>query len=377
MSSVVIDNTTGKNEQKNNETTSTLVELNLKHVFGVDHAIEALKPYILQCRFPSLLKGKRSMENHGILLYGPQGTGKSYLAKAVAKEAKAKLIIPSGQDLLKTGEEMLKKLFDQARRSIIEEVVDGNNDDRIQSSILLFHHIDSWPENVIECFNAELKTISIQPIFVIGTTNMPWKLNNRLTNRFSLRLYINLPDKDARVEIFKMQLNKVKHQLNEHSDFDVLALLSNGYSGKDINNVVKEALMEPIRECQKARFFKITNEHQMLVPVIKYPPCSQCPMKFEKDKKKLLCRMSWSSFDFINQQHPLKCDKCGSIRIQVTDPGFPSNKLQIGDLSFYHLKKILESRSMHNNKMKKGDLNGGVDQEVLLKRFDKWTKEFG
>ena len=38
---------------------------------------------------------------------------------------------------------------------------------------------------------------------------MPWKLNNRLTNRFSLRLYINLPDKDARVKIFKMQLNKV------------------------------------------------------------------------------------------------------------------------------------------------------------------------
>ena len=132
MSSVVIDITTGTNEQKNNETTSTLVELNLKHVFGLDHAIEALKPYILQCRFPSLLKGNRSMGNHGILLYGPQGTGKSYLAKAVAKEAKAKLIIPSGQDLLKTGEEMLKKLFDQARRSIIEEVVDGNNDDRIQ-----------------------------------------------------------------------------------------------------------------------------------------------------------------------------------------------------------------------------------------------------
>ena len=91
----------------------------------------------------------------------------------------------------------------------------------------------------------------------------------------------------------------------------------------------------------------------------------------------MLCRTSWSSFDFINQQHPLKCDKCGSIRIQVTDPGFPSNKLQIGDLSFYHLKKILESRSMHNNKMKKGDLNGGVDEEVLLKRFDKWTEEFG
>ena len=115
----------------------------------------------------------------------------------------------------------------------------------------------------------------------------------------------------------------------------------------------------------------------MLVPVIKYPPCSQCPMKFEKDKKELLCRTSWSSFDFINQQHPLKCDTCGSIRIQVTDPGFPSNKLQIGDLSFYHLKKILESRSMHNNKMKKGDLNGGVDEEVLLKRFDNWTEEFG
>ena len=32
---------------------------------------------------------------------------------------------------------------------------------------------------------------------------------------------------------------------------------------------------------------------------------------------------------------------------------------------------------MHNNKMKKGDFNGGVDEEVLLKRFDKWTEEFG
>ena len=91
MSSVVIDNTTGNNEQKNNETTSTLVELNLKHVFGLDHAIEALKPYILQCRFPSLLKGKRSIVNHGILLYGPQGTGKSYLAKSSCKRSKGKI----------------------------------------------------------------------------------------------------------------------------------------------------------------------------------------------------------------------------------------------------------------------------------------------
>ena len=118
-------------------------------------------------------------------------------------------------------------------------------------------------------------------ILVLGATNTPWSLDPAMRRRFEKRIYIALPDAEARARMFNIHLGDMSNTLKD-TDFDSLGELSEGYSGSDISVVVREALMEPVRECQRARFFTVTND-SMLAPVNKYPPCSRCPMEFEND----------------------------------------------------------------------------------------------
>jgi len=86
-------------------------------------------------------------------------------------------------------------------------------------------------------------------ITLIGATNLPWELDFALRSRFEKRIHVPLPDKRARKEIFKIHIEDV--ELASEVGFEELASLSEGYSGRDIGVVCREAAMEPIRDLQK------------------------------------------------------------------------------------------------------------------------------
>jgi SpoVK/Ycf46/Vps4 family AAA+-type ATPase len=85
-------------------------------------------------------------------------------------------------------------------------------------------------------------------ITVIGATNLPWELDFALRSRFEKKIHVPLPDKTARKHIFQIHMEEI--DVDAEVDYEELADLSEGYSGRDISVVCREAAMEPIRDLQ-------------------------------------------------------------------------------------------------------------------------------
>uniref|UniRef100_A0A8B9J5U6 vesicle-fusing ATPase n=1 Tax=Astyanax mexicanus TaxID=7994 RepID=A0A8B9J5U6_ASTMX len=187
-------------------------------VAGLEGAKEALKEaVILPIKFPHLFTGKRTPWR-GILLFGPPGTGKSYLAKAVATEANNSTFFSvSSSDLMSKWLGESEKCY-----LVVISAGVGNNNDKI---------------------------------LVLGATNIPWVLDAAIRRRFEKRIYIPLPEEPARAAMFRLHLGNTPHSLTE-ADLRQLARKTDGYSGADISIIVRDALMQPVRKVQSATHFK-------------------------------------------------------------------------------------------------------------------------
>eukprot|EP01147_Barroeca_monosierra_P007354 gene7354-502_t len=249
-----------------------------KDVAGLDAAKEALQEaVILPMRLPQMFKGKREPWR-GILLFGPPGTGKSYLAKAVASEANGSTFISvSSSDLVSKwqgqSERLVKELFEMARERSpcivfvdeIDSLCSARSDNESESSRRI------KTEFLVQMQGVGQKN---DGILVIGATNIPWMLDSAIRRRFEKRIYIPLPDKIARTTMFKLHIKGMRHTLNEHN-FQELAELADGYSGSDICNVVREAIMIPVRKVQHAQAFKKCNDKGEADPNGQFwTPCS-------------------------------------------------------------------------------------------------------
>ncbi|KAL0215125.1 hypothetical protein P9112_007309 [Eukaryota sp. TZLM1-RC] len=230
-------------------------------VAGLDSAKTALQEaVILPMRFPHLFEGKRSPWK-GILLYGPPGTGKSHLAKAVATEVDSTFFSVSSSDLISKwqgeSEKLIKELFSLAHEQkpsiiFIDEVdslcsarTDKESDDtrRVKTELLVqMQGVGNVSDGVL----------------VLGATNIPQNLDSAVRRRFEKRVYVPLPDHTARKEMFKINIGNTSHSLT-NNDFEELASRTDGYSGADINILVRDALYQPVRLLQTATHFKKTS----------------------------------------------------------------------------------------------------------------------
>ncbi|VDN53364.1 unnamed protein product, partial [Dracunculus medinensis] len=229
-------------------------------IAGLEGAKEALKEaVILPIKFPQLFTGNRKPWR-GILLFGPPGTGKSYIAKAVATEANNSTFFSvSSSDLMSKwlgeSERLVKQLFEMAREH--------------RPSIIFIDEIDSLCSSRSDTESESARRIKTEflvqmqgvgndceGILVLGATNIPWVLDAAIRRRFEKRIYIPLPEANARKDMFKLHIGKnTNHSLTEQ-DFKTLAEKTEGFSGYDISIVVREALMQPVRKVQTATHFK-------------------------------------------------------------------------------------------------------------------------
>ena len=228
-------------------------------VAGLDTAKAALKEaVILPTLFPHLFTGKVKPWK-GILLFGPPGTGKSYLAKAVATEANNSTFFSvSSSDLvskwLGESEKLVKNLFQMARDNkpsivFIDEVdsLCGSRSDQESESA----------RRIKTEFLVQMQGVGndTKDILVLGATNIPWSLDSAIRRRFEKRIYIPLPEESARLRMFKIHIGDTPTTLSEE-DYRQLAKRTEGYSGADIENMVREALMIPIRRLPEETHFK-------------------------------------------------------------------------------------------------------------------------
>lgn len=228
-------------------------------IAGLEGAKEALKEaVILPIKFPHLFKGKRTPWR-GILLFGPPGTGKSYIAKAVATEAaNSTFISVSSSDLvskwLGESEKLVRNLFEMARERkpaiiFIDEVdslCSSRSDNESESA-----------RRIKTEFLVQMQGVGndMEGILVLGATNIPWVLDAAMRRRFEKRIYIPLPDTNARKDMFRLHVGDTPNTLTEE-DYKELARATEGYSGHDISMVVRDALMQPVRKVQDATHFK-------------------------------------------------------------------------------------------------------------------------
>lgn len=194
---------------------------------------------------------------------------------------------------------------------------------------------------IIICLFTEVLT---HRIWLIPRHICTSELDAAIRRRFEKRVYIPLPDAEARAYMIQLNLGDTPNELVE-SDYETLGEITEGASGSDIKVLVKEALMEPLRRCQQAKQF-IINEEGYYLPCEQYPNCPHCPPKLSSDT---------TDKDYA-------CKRCGAVRMQLWD--VPSDKLRAPLVKL----KDFETTLKHSF---------SSVSEAERKRFIEWTKLFG
>ena len=184
----------------------------------------------------------------GVLLVGPPGTGKTYLSRAVAGEAKVPFFSISGSDFVEmfvgVGASRVRDLFEQAKKNapciiFIDEIdavgrkrgagLGGGHDEREQTLNQLLVEMDGFGKN--------------EGVIVMSATNRPDILDKALLRpgRFDRTIYVGLPDVRERLEILKVHTKNKK--LESDVDLENIAKTTTGFSPADLENLCNEAAL--------------------------------------------------------------------------------------------------------------------------------------
>ncbi|KAM1858345.1 hypothetical protein ACFX14_008334 [Malus domestica] len=220
---------------------------------ALENVKDTLKELVmLPLQRPELFtKGQLNKPCKGILLFGPPGTGKTMLAKAVATEAGANFINISMSSITSEwfgeGEKYVKAVFSLASK--------------IAPSVVFVDEVDSMlgrRENPGEheamrkmknefMVNWDgLRTKDKERVLVLAATNRPFDLDEAVIRRLPRRLMVNLPDAQNREKILRVVL--AKEDLETDVDLEAVANMTDGYSGSDLKNLCVAAAHLPIRE---------------------------------------------------------------------------------------------------------------------------------
>jgi transitional endoplasmic reticulum ATPase len=185
----------------------------------------------------------------GILLYGPPGTGKTLLARAIAGETGVNFVSVAGPEVLDRyvgeSEEAIRELFERARQTA-PAVVFLDEVDAIAGRRGEGHEVT---ERVVSQLLAELDAAADHPsLVVLAATNRMDVLDPALLRPGRLERHVAVPDPDegARREI--LAVHTEDRPLAEDVDLDALAAATDGYSGAEVEALVREASLLAIRE---------------------------------------------------------------------------------------------------------------------------------
>ncbi|XP_050384848.1 uncharacterized protein LOC126801516 isoform X2 [Argentina anserina] len=218
---------------------------------ALDEIKESLQELVmLPLRRPDLFKGGLLKPCRGILLFGPPGTGKTMLAKAIASEAGASFINVSMSTITSKwfgeDEKNVRALFTLAAKVsptiIFVDEVDSMLGQRTRVGE---HEAMRKIKNEFMTHWDGLLTKSGERILVLAATNRPFDLDEAIIRRFERRVMVGLPSVENREKILKTLLAKEKV---ENLDFKELATMTEGYSGSDLKNLCVTAAYRPVRE---------------------------------------------------------------------------------------------------------------------------------
>ncbi|KAJ3250930.1 hypothetical protein HK103_003046 [Boothiomyces macroporosus] len=234
-----------------NEIVSNVTQVSWDDIAGLEHAKATIKEIVVWPMLrPDIFNGIRGPPK-GLLLFGPPGTGKTMIGKCIASQCNATFFSISSSSLTSKwvgdGEKMVRALFAVARAkqpsvifvdeidSLLTQRTDGEQEAtrRIKTEFLV--QFDGCG------------TSSEDRILMIGATNRPHEIDEAARRRFRKKLYVPLPEPEARSSIIRSLLSKQHHNL---SNADICEIIEKtpGYSGSDMDGLIREAALGPIRD---------------------------------------------------------------------------------------------------------------------------------
>ena len=228
-------------------------DVSWEDVGGLDEAKSSLREGIeLPLKHPDAFRRLGIRPAKGFLLFGPPGTGKTLLAKAVAREAEANFIATKSSDLLSKwygeSEQQVSRLFARARQ--------------VAPAVIFIDEIDSLApargggigepavtERVVNTILAEMDGLEeLQGVVVIGATNRPTLLDPALLRpgRLDELVFVPVPDREGRRKILAIHTSGMP--LASDVDLDPIADRTHGYTGADLEDLVRRAGLQALRE---------------------------------------------------------------------------------------------------------------------------------
>ena len=236
---------------------NTKVRTSFKDVAGLEGAKEEVQEIVDFLKSPDKYTALGGKIPKGALLVGPPGTGKTLLAKAVAGEAGVPFFSLSGSDFVEmfvgVGASRVRDLFKQAAAKspsiiFIDEIdaigrargknsITGGNDERENTLNQLLTEMDGFGTDT--------------NVIVVAATNRADVLDKALmrAGRFDRQIYVDLPDKNERKQIFEVHVKPLK--LADDVDLEFLSKQTPGFSGADIANVCNESALVAARKSKK------------------------------------------------------------------------------------------------------------------------------
>ncbi|KAI5591105.1 hypothetical protein POPTR_004G065100v4 [Populus trichocarpa] len=236
---------------------------------GLENAKRLLKEaVVMPIKYPKYFTGLLSPWK-GILLFGPPGTGKTMLAKAVATECKTTFFNISASSVVSKwrgdSEKLIKVLFELARHhapsTIFLDEIDAIISQRGEARS---EHEASRRLKTELLIQMDGLNRTNELVFVLAATNLPWELDAAMLRRLEKRILVPLPEPEARAAMFEELLPSQPDE--EKLPYDLLVERTEGFSGSDIRLLCKEAAMQPLR-----RIMTLLEDTEEVVPEDELP----------------------------------------------------------------------------------------------------------
>ena len=253
-------------------------DINFEDVGGMDAVKKEIDLKIIKpALHPELYKAYGKKTGGGILLYGPPGCGKTFIAKATAGQVNARFVNVSLDDILDmwvgNSEKNLHDIFELARRNtpcvlFIDEIdaLGASRSDMKQSS----------GRHLINQFLQELDGInhSNDGVLIIGATNTPWNLDPafRRPGRFDRIIFVPPPDEYSRETILRL---KLKNKPSGAIDLKNIARKTTNYSGADIDAIIDIAIEQKLEDSFTDGIPQPLETKDLLNAVKKHKPSTQ------------------------------------------------------------------------------------------------------